>query len=90
MKLFDDVVIVELRNTHASDATLGQIDCLTNLQILAFSNTSVTDVGLAHLKGLTDLRAALALNNWPVTDAGFRPVSRDLQNCKCSISITPK
>lgn len=37
---------------------------------LSFSNTTVTDVGLEHIKGLTKLNT-LDLNNTQVTDAGL-------------------
>lgn len=70
MKLFDEVVGLYLRDSRATDATLGHVRCFTGLQGLWISNTHVTDAGLAQLKGLTRLKR-LSLANTQVTDGGL-------------------
>ncbi|MGO8753589.1 MAG: hypothetical protein ACLQNE_47250 [Thermoguttaceae bacterium] len=50
--------------------TLLGDDCFTNVVEVALDHTQVTDAGLAHLKGLTQLQQ-LSLDNTQVTDAGL-------------------
>jgi internalin A len=70
MKLFDDVVGVDLSIRPATDATIGHVGRFASLQDLSLGNTQVTEAGLAHLKGLTGLKL-LSLSNTQVTDAGL-------------------
>src|SRR4029077_4291738 len=70
MKLFDQVIAVNLANRHVTDAILIDIGRLTSLQKLRLANTPVTDQGLAHLRRLTGLEQ-LSLTGTRVTDAGM-------------------
>ena len=70
MKPFDDVILVDLTGTQATDATLGHVGLLTDLQRLSLAHTHVSDIGLAYLKELTCLQV-LVLNNTQVTDVGL-------------------
>jgi internalin A len=54
---------------HGSDADLGHIGDLYQLEELIFTQSSSTDAGLAHLERLTQLRR-LDLSKSGVTDAG--------------------
>ena len=51
------------------------------LQTLRLRDTKVTDVGLAHLKGLTKLRF-LDLGKTAVTDAGIKELQKALPKAK--------
>jgi hypothetical protein len=70
MKMFDDVVYVELGRTRASDSTLRHLSCLTSISGLSLGGTEITDAGLGHLEKLTNLHN-LVLVNTRVTDAGL-------------------
>ena len=48
---------------------------------VSLANTSVTDAGLEHLKGLTKLKE-LDLESTNVTDAGVKKLQQALPNCK--------
>ena len=50
---------------------------LTNLKVLALSNSQVSDAGLEHLKGLKNLEV-LTLHNTQVTDAGVADLQQAL------------
>jgi hypothetical protein len=68
---FGHVTVVELpASASATDATLADVGRLTRLHIvIEVYSPSVSDAGLAHVKGLTKLRH-LRLNGTRVTDAG--------------------
>jgi hypothetical protein len=51
------------------------------LQSLDLQETNVTDAGLKHLRGLTQLDS-LDLRKTKVTDAGVANLQRALPNCK--------
>src|SRR5262245_9290919 len=70
MRMFDNVVYVELGRTRASDATLATISCLKGMSGLSLGGTEISDAGLAHLKGMTNLHNLLLVNT-RVTDAGL-------------------
>jgi Leucine rich repeat/Leucine Rich repeat len=66
---FEDVVYVDLVD-RASDDALSAVGQLAGTQELYLSNSSVTDVGLGHIRGLSQLRR-LDLSNTRVTDHGM-------------------
>jgi hypothetical protein len=51
------------------------------LQSLDLSYTRITDAGLEHLRGLTNL-ALLNLRDTQVTDGGVKKLEEALPNCK--------
>ena len=59
---------------------------LTNLRVLSFNKTKITDAGLVHLKGLTKLQG-LDVRSTKVTAAGVKKLQAALPNCL--ISWTP-
>ncbi|MBI3865206.1 MAG: hypothetical protein HY290_25305 [Planctomycetia bacterium] len=70
MKVFDEVVDVDLSTKPATDATLSRLGRLHGIKWLRLDHTRVTDARLAHLKGMTGLQQ-LYLNDTQVTDAGL-------------------
>jgi hypothetical protein len=70
MRFFDEVSVVGLENTQASDATLRQIGGLTSAKMLFLNGTRITDAGLVHLRGMTNLDW-LDLTGTRVTDSGL-------------------
>ena len=66
---FDEVRLVKLDYTQATDVELAHLQGLTQLKVLFLMDTQVTDVGLAHLRGLTGLQV-LDLRGTQVTDVG--------------------
>lgn len=70
------VIAVNLSDVAISDAALACLDAFPHLHRLDLGHTkkldpsTVTDAGLAHLQGLTELRR-LSLTNANVTDAGL-------------------
>ncbi len=70
-RMFDDVRTLHFFKGEASDATLSQIGTLTSIKELVLSGAAVTDPGLAHLKGLTELEKLWLDNNTRLTDAGL-------------------
>jgi Leucine-rich repeat (LRR) protein len=69
---FDRVTLVNLSQApRPPDSVLAEVGRLNQLEILELAgNASVTDAGLVHLKGLTNL-SGLGLNNTQITDAGL-------------------
>ena len=59
-----------LQNQHLQDLRV-----LDRLVVLRLKNTQITDAGLAHLAGLTDLRR-LHLDHTRITDSGLKHLSR--------------
>jgi hypothetical protein len=55
---------------RADVRNVGEIERLIRLQRLVFIGSSISDAGLAHLKGLNNL-STLYLDNGQVTDAGL-------------------
>ena len=53
-----------------TDAGLGPLWALTNLETLDLDGTKITDAGLVHLKGLSKLKR-LELYSTKITDAGL-------------------
>ena len=51
------------------------------MQTLLLQGTKVTDAGLGHLKGLTNLRT-LYLFLTQITDAGIADLKKSLPNCE--------
>ena len=79
LALLDDVVQVDLNDSIATDATLACVGRLTKLESLWLENshmhsspggTRITDAGLLHIAGLTDLQE-LNLACTDFTDAGL-------------------
>jgi hypothetical protein len=69
---FADVVQLWFHNTKVNDAGLEKVEALDKLEWLHLAEcTEVTDIGLAHLKGLNQLKV-LVLHNTRVTDAGLK------------------
>jgi len=58
------------QNSVASDAVMEKAGRLTRIQRLGLDRSSISDTGLAHLKGLTEL-SDLSLSGTRVTDAGL-------------------
>ncbi len=54
---------------------------MTRLEILNLASAKVTDAGLEHLKGLTQLNW-LGLHGTRVTEAGVKKLQRALPNCE--------
>jgi hypothetical protein len=69
---FGRVVEVDLFG-HGSDADLESIGRLGQLERLVLARSAVTDLGMAHLAGLTKLQG-LYLGGTPVSDAGLAHV----------------
>jgi hypothetical protein len=81
---FGHVVVVIFSIPGGSEeAVLVQIGRLTQLRelLLDLSGSQVTDVGLVHLKGLTNLNLSYARNT-RVTDGGVKNLQRTLPNLK--------
>ena len=70
MKLFDQVVMVDLRRAKDTDGALAHLNGLTSVREVILIGTPITDSGLMHLKGLTNLQRLLLMNT-SVTDAGL-------------------
>ena len=70
--------------TWTAVAWLGRLageDLASDVTRVDFSNTQVTDAGLEHLRGLTELQE-VGLSNTQVTDAGVAELQKTLPNCK--------
>jgi hypothetical protein len=63
--------VVDLSNTHVTDAELGHLKGVTGLEMLDLSDTRISDTGLEHLKEIKDLKW-LYLGGTQVTDAGLQ------------------
>jgi hypothetical protein len=74
---FANVVLVDLRKTHATDVDIAFLDDLPKLCFLGLSDTMVTDSGMKHLQGLSGL-GFLLLGNTQITDVGLCHIA-DLQ-----------
>jgi hypothetical protein len=70
LKVFYRVINIELKGTTITDAEIGYLNRLTNLEFITLTDTAVTDAGLVHLRKLTNLRF-LVLSKTAVTDAGL-------------------
>ena len=77
--------VTVLSRYNLTDAGLwhlkGLLERLTNLKELFLTDTNVTDAGLEHLQGLTNLRY-LDVSATKVTDAGVKKLQQALPNCK--------
>ncbi len=73
-----------LQLDQATDATLGQIGELTQLQALNIAYGDVSDAGLEHLKHLTQLKS---LDLWYTgfTRQGIAGLQKALPNCKITV-----
>ena len=72
---------VTFYSTKVTNAELGHLKGLTNLQVLTLGNTQITDAGLERLKGLTKLET-LYLGGTKVTDEGVKKLQQALPNCR--------
>jgi hypothetical protein len=70
-----------LSSSSVTDASLGHLKRLTQLQRLFLCRTKVTDAGLEHLNGLTKLRE-LKLSDTKVADEGVKRLQQALPNCE--------
>ena len=61
---------------------------MSSLEALVVENTSITDAGLMHLKGLKRLRE-LRIVNTAVTDAGVKALQAALPNLKVEYWTEP-
>ncbi len=77
---FSDVVFLCI--LHATDSDLAQLKRLKYLQGLALDHTQITDVGLAHIAELAQLRQVSLLNCTKITDKGVKQLERALPNCE--------
>ncbi len=69
--VFANVSFVGLAGSSVRDSDLQPFgDALKGLRTLDLSNTQITDAGLEHLKGLTNLYS-LRLDNTQITDSGL-------------------
>ncbi|MEC9349856.1 MAG: leucine-rich repeat domain-containing protein, partial [Planctomycetota bacterium] len=66
-----DVTHVGFSGTQVTDADLADLGVLKKLVGLDLNWTKVTDAGLKHLKGLTNLTSLYLFFNTKVTDAGL-------------------
>lgn len=66
----DKIASLDLARSKVTDAGLGKLAAMKNLQELHLENTAISDAGLDHLKGLASLEY-LNLYNTKVTDAGI-------------------
>jgi Leucine-rich repeat (LRR) protein len=71
-----DTLAVDLSESKISDAELAQLTRLGNVRLLKLP-PSISDVGLVHVAGLTDLRE-LYLHDTRITDAGLAPLKRQM------------
>jgi len=77
--VFKNVALVSLHGSSVRDSDLQPFgDALKELRKLYLSNTQITNAGLVHLKGLTNLDT-LILTNTKITDAGLVHL-KDLTN----------
>ena len=60
-----------IADTSITDDDLASLERLTNLQFLDLSNTAITDVGMSHLKNLSELRAIESISATKVTSEGL-------------------
>ncbi len=70
---------LSLSGPAVTDNTLATVARMKNLQAIDLTDTSITDDGLKHLQGLTDLRHLHLRGNGGITDAGMwslRPLTR--------------
>jgi hypothetical protein len=78
MEVTDQVVRVNLGDRQVADDDLKLLTSLANLQDLGLSGTPITDKGLVHVGGLTQLRT-LSLGQTNIGDEGLSYL-RDLTN----------
>lgn len=71
MRVFDQVKMVYLLESEATDDTLASVGRLRDVEELFLSRTRVTDAGLVHLQGLTNLKK-LWLDDTQVTDVSLQ------------------
>jgi hypothetical protein len=69
-KQFTQVRYLRLSGTPVTDAGLGNLGRLKQLEWLDLEHAQITDAGLEHLEGLGQLRG-LSLANTRITDAGL-------------------
>ena len=64
---------------------MPKFEAMRNLKSLSLAGTKITDAGLEHLKGLTQLRSlwlGREVRPEQVTPEGIRRLQRALPNCK--------
>jgi hypothetical protein len=72
---FDEVAIVSLFDSAATDSDLSEVARLAALQRLDIPNTRVTDAGLANLSRMTRLKS-LWLGGTEITDSALEYLAR--------------
>jgi hypothetical protein len=77
---FDEVVMVNLNGTRATDDTMAQVGRLTGLRAVYLDRTSVSDVGLSRLHGLSAL-IEISWEDSQVTRAGIAAFFTSRPNC---------
>jgi hypothetical protein len=78
--VFANVTWVRLDGSSVTDADLEQLKGMSQLHLLALSDTPITDAGLEHIASLTQLNT-LYLNRTVVTDEGVKRLQQALPNC---------
>ena len=67
-----------------TNAALRHVGEMKSLQLLRIHSASVTDEGLIHLEGLSQLKE-LSLDNTKATPDGVQQLQRALPNCKIKV-----
>jgi hypothetical protein len=75
MRMFDQVDMVSLSGTHATDDTLRQLSGLTDLFSIGLRDTEVTDAGMAHLARMKNLWS-INVSGTRVSDVGLMRLMR--------------
>ncbi len=71
----DELTLLDLTGTNATDAVLEEIRCLRHLAMLGLARTRITDAGLAQIRSLSELQI-LDLGRTAVTDAGLAQIQK--------------
>ena len=71
LKVFKDLKILYLTESHITDSGLEYVAFLSKLERLELESTCITDVGLQHINQLANLRI-LNLGSTKITDAGLK------------------
>ncbi len=82
-----DVILLNLKGPHITDASLEKIKTLDNLLVLDIWDAPITDAGLAQLSEMTQLRA-LGLRNTQVTNDGLKHLSNLTSLKELNLTLT--
>jgi hypothetical protein len=80
-----DIEVLDLSRTDVGDDAMPKFAAMRNLKSLSLTGTKITDAGLEHLKGLTQLRELWLGGEYRsenVTAEGIKRLQRALPNCK--------